>query len=114
MSGQCMSTEMVQMNPPVDRAGAAARLAQLDLQHVGPGFYVWRRRLVLERDCRKCYLCGRELGLYSGTVDHVTPLSRGGADQPSNWRAACLKCNRAKGRLTLAEYLERHAGAEVR
>ncbi|MFJ9671105.1 HNH endonuclease [Streptomyces sp. NPDC101221] len=37
-------------------------------------------------------------------LDHVTPISRGGADTLSNVVPACAPCNYAKGALTLAEW----------
>lgn len=30
-------------------------------------------------------------------LDHVVPVSRGGADAPRNWAAACKSCNSSKG-----------------
>ncbi len=51
----------------------------------------------------RCSYCGkfsREL-----TWDHMTPLSRGGKDTPSNMTPACLPCNLAKGSLTAEEFL---------
>jgi predicted Zn-ribbon and HTH transcriptional regulator len=30
-------------------------------------------------------------------VDHVIPVSRGGADEPSNWQVLCHNCNVLKG-----------------
>jgi 5-methylcytosine-specific restriction endonuclease McrA len=40
-----------------------------------------------------CALCGEP----AEHLDHVTPLSRGGADHPSNWQALCSRCNLSKG-----------------
>jgi 5-methylcytosine-specific restriction protein A len=54
----------------------------------------WRelRRQVLARDpvCREC---GRRVSV---TVDHVTPKSLGGTDDPSNLRGLCGTCHKAK------------------
>jgi hypothetical protein len=33
----------------------------------------------------------------STSVDHIVPLSKGGADDPSNWALMCRACNQAKG-----------------
>ena len=38
---------------------------------------------------------------------HPLPLDRGGADDESNLVPACRPCNRAKGNLTAAEYLDK-------
>ena len=46
---------------------------------------------LFERDGWTCYLCGR-LTL----PDHVKPLSRGGTNDASNLRCACLECNARK------------------
>jgi len=52
------------------------------------------RAAVLARDERVCYLCGG----VATTVDHVLPVSRGGAQyDPLNCRAACARCNYSKG-----------------
>ena len=51
------------------------------------------RRGVLLRD-RTCQYCGGTADL---TIDHVQPLSRGGASSWTNCVAACGPCNRRKG-----------------
>lgn len=56
----------------------------------------------------QCYLCKL---LYrkntpANTIDHVIPLSRGGANWPANLRPACTSCNASKGDKTLQEYQE--------
>lgn len=40
----------------------------------------------------ECVYCGR----YADTVDHVVPVSKGGADTAENLRAACKECNGSK------------------
>src|SRR5262245_34594783 len=60
----------------------------------------WRRvrELVLDRDGYVCQLCGR---LGANSVDHITPLARGGARlDPANLRAAHTTCNSALGGAT--------------
>ncbi len=51
------------------------------------------RRGVIMRD-RICQYCG---GTNDLTIDHVKPLSRGGASDWTNCVAACGPCNRRKG-----------------
>ncbi|HEX6194602.1 MAG TPA: HNH endonuclease [Jiangellaceae bacterium] len=60
----------------------------------------WSRRGVLERDGRRCAYChGR-----ATTVDHVTPVSRGGSQRGwMNTVAACSPCNQRKANRTPAE-----------
>lgn len=49
-----------------------------------------------------CCYCG----LWATHLDHVVPLSRGGADTESNMVPACAACNLSKGAKTLAEWAE--------
>ena len=52
------------------------------------------------RDCdRRCVYCACALELDTATLDHVHPVSRGGAHIPGNLVAACAPCNRLKGDL---------------
>lgn len=59
---------------------------------------------VIERDGSDCRLCGDPVDMtlvypdpMSKSVDHVVPLSRGGAHEPSNCQLAHLRCNISKG-----------------
>jgi 5-methylcytosine-specific restriction endonuclease McrA len=56
------------------------------------------RRNLLLRDGHTCQYCGH-IGVASDmTIDHVTPLSRGGApDRWENCVVACRRCNWRKG-----------------
>lgn len=55
--------------------------------------------------CHYCGLCPLRIIHWTdrqdvenqATVDHVYPLSRGGADHPSNMVVSCRRCNYAKG-----------------
>lgn len=56
----------------------------------------------------ECFYCGKKLcinnrgfsrGKSAWEADHFVPFSRGGADQPYNFVAACVACNRAKRNL---------------
>lgn len=65
-------------------------------------------RYLIERDGPECYYCGFYLlaeGLVKGyrTVEHLEPLSRGGADTPENWVLACKPCNTEAGDRSVAE-----------
>lgn len=44
-----------------------------------------------------CRYCRRRLDAKDFEVDHITPVCRGGTDDPSNLCAACGDCNRGKG-----------------
>ena len=52
----------------------------------------------------KCAICGKYLKFSKMTIDHITPLSRGGTNEISNLQAACLSCNRSKCDMTPAEF----------
>ena len=63
-----------------------------------------RRFRVLERDEFCCALCGCPLDMeapfpepMSATVDHIVPVSLGGAHTEDNMQAAHFFCNTAKG-----------------
>jgi 5-methylcytosine-specific restriction endonuclease McrA len=52
-----------------------------------------------------CCLCGkliRRVDEYN--IEHLQPVSRGGANDVSNWRVAHKTCNSKKGALTFEEY----------
>ncbi|AYY11940.1 HNH endonuclease [Actinobacteria bacterium YIM 96077] len=60
----------------------------------------WSRNGVLDRDGRRCGYCGSR----AESIDHVLPVSRGGAARSwFNTVAACLSCNQAKADRTPAE-----------
>lgn len=56
-----------------------------------------RRFTIFKRDEYRCRLCG--ITAHEGArleVDHITPRSRGGNDDPSNLWTLCFECNRGK------------------
>lgn len=62
-----------------------------------------KHRKLIAKDQPPCYRCGREINYQahhldpnSFTIDHITPLSRGGTDTLDNLAACCRKCNRDK------------------
>ena len=59
----------------------------------------WSRVGVLRRDNYLCGYCGRT----GTTVDHVTPVSRGGKNRWENTIASCDDCNQRKGDRVPAE-----------
>lgn len=58
---------------------------------------------IRERDGNRCYLCERKVPdrayphPLSPSLDHVVPLSKGGAHDPDNVRLTHLRCNVEKG-----------------
>lgn len=64
------------------------------------------------RDCsRRCVYCAAELEFDFATLDHVHPLSHGGANAPGNVVLACGRCNRLKGDLMPTEFFARYPWA---
>lgn len=51
---------------------------------------------VLRRDNNTCRYCGGSAPDVTLTIDHVTPVSLGGSDDPANLVAACKDCNAGK------------------
>jgi hypothetical protein len=41
----------------------------------------------------------------SVTIEHVIPRSKGGADNRTNWLAACFRCNNRRGNIDADEFL---------
>jgi 5-methylcytosine-specific restriction endonuclease McrA len=67
------------------------------------------RPAIVARDNSTCYLCHRQLSGLQITLDHVIPLTRGGAHTASNLRVACRSCNSSKGELMPDEYAAKMA-----
>ena len=62
-----------------------------------------RHRRIIAKDQPPCHVCGNDihyqahhLDPLSFTIDHITPISRGGSDTLDNIAAAHRKCNRDK------------------
>ena len=66
----------------------------------------WRvlRASILKRDNRICFYCGSS---EADTVDHLTPINRGGTDSPTNLAACCKRCNLRKGDKTADEFIRK-------
>lgn len=54
------------------------------------------RKRLMKKDPR-CHWCGKELEYSEETLDHVIPLSRGGADRFENVVLSCKPCNSDRG-----------------
>lgn len=68
------------------------------------------RRIVWQMSAGLCSYCTRQTGRKESvdlqfTVDHATPLSRGGKHALANWRPCCLACNELKSDLTEEEFM---------
>ncbi len=54
----------------------------------------------------KCFYCGKGVSFKDATIDHTTPLSRGGTWDDSNLKITCMNCNLRKANRTMSEYLD--------
>lgn len=62
------------------------------------------RSVIIERDARTCYLCGKnDLEDANIAIDHVVPLARGGSHTYENQRVTCRSCNSHKSDRLLSE-----------
>jgi 5-methylcytosine-specific restriction endonuclease McrA len=68
----------------------------------GEGLTVAQFREICEAQGGLCAYCGRLVKL---TIDHVVPIAKGGAHDPSNVVGACLPCNQSKSTRSLDEFL---------
>ncbi len=62
------------------------------------------RFVILRRDEYRCQLCGK--GATHGValeIDHKTPVSKGGKNDPENLWTLCFDCNRGRSNLPLAD-----------
>ncbi len=78
-----------------------ARVRTLGARRDGSAGVSTLRQLYHTNDCHYCN--GYTLP-HKRTIDHLTPLSRGGAHTKSNLVMACEACNRRKGALKSHEF----------
>ena len=71
--------------------------------HIPHRIVKFSRRNVLIRDRNICQYCSRNLPARILTLDHVQPISRGGATSWDNVVTACTKCNIRKANRTPKE-----------
>ena len=60
-------------------------------------------KLLIKAQQNKCFYCGCDMG-DSPSLEHLTPVSRGGDNQRYNLVYACKNCNSKKHDKTLEEY----------
>lgn len=78
----------------------AANKRRYERKATGPGVTIAEYRELLVMYGHACAYCGGP----SETIDHVTPLSRGGLHHIDNLVPACKKCNFAKHDKLLSEW----------
>lgn len=62
--------------------------------------------LIKESLGKKCPYCGEEITTENMGLDHKTPTSRGGSNNPENIHLTCQKCNKRKGEMTDQRFTE--------
>jgi 5-methylcytosine-specific restriction endonuclease McrA len=90
--------------PTAAEARAAARRrrkARLRRAETEP----YSREEIAERDGWRCHLCRRPVSRKTWTIDHLVPVSRGGADTKANVRLAHHRCNSRRGARGVAQLL---------
>ena len=66
---------------------------------------VTAKEIIAEHGMR-CYLCGEKLTPDTFSLDHVIPVSLGGADEPDNLRPCCRRCNSRKAARPLDQVVD--------
>ncbi len=59
------------------------------------------RKLIYDKMNGHCAYCGCKLDIKAMQVDHIEPLSRGGADELRNMFPSCRSCNHFKDGMTI-------------
>jgi hypothetical protein len=74
---------------------------------LGADYYNVRenRLKVYERDDYKCKYCSKQLTRFTATLDHITPVARGGDNTLNNLVTACLNCNSRKNVKPLGDFI---------
>ena len=65
------------------------------------------RKLIYNYANGRCTLCGRKILFEDMSIDHIRPLSMGGADVVENLTCTCYACNLFKGNILPDDFMER-------
>ena len=68
---------------------------------------------ILEQYDHRCAYCGKPLTPEELTVEHVVPISRGGAKTAENVVPSCRSCNSSKGFRTPEEWSRHNRGKQL-
>jgi 5-methylcytosine-specific restriction endonuclease McrA len=96
--------EWRQRNPARWKAIAAAAKVLRRARRYDAGAEAFNRDRLFVRDRGLCAYCGLGLDPANWHLDHVVPLTKGGAHTKMNSVAACPDCNRRKGDLDAAMF----------
>lgn len=66
-----------------------------------------RREMIYTKYNGRCALCGRKIKIEDMTLDHIVPLSMGGAESMENLQATCQPCNQFKSNSLPEDFIDR-------
>lgn len=96
-----------QQNPERNRAIHKAKKARRRAtEKLADGKHTWKDVLAIFSLQKGMCVCGADLNI-GYHLDHMTPLSRGGSNDPTNLQLLCAPCNSSKGAKTMSEWLGR-------
>ncbi|MGN9126022.1 HNH endonuclease [Oliverpabstia intestinalis] len=70
-------------------------------------FTTEQRKIIYQKANGRCQLCGRKIEYEDMTLDHIVPLSLGGADEMDNLQCTDFACNKFKANIFPAEFAHR-------
>ena len=70
-------------------------------------FSAEQRRIIYQKANGRCQLCGRKIEYEDMTLDHIVPLSLGGADEMDNLQCTDFACNTFKSNIIPEEFAHR-------
>lgn len=66
-----------------------------------------QRKIIYQRANGRCQLCGRKIEYEDMSLDHIVPLSWGGADEMENLQCTCFPCNKFKSNILPDKFVDR-------
>ena len=87
--------ERARVAVPLESPGDHENLARLSRQsdrHYTDNWR-WVREKLLQRDAKKCVVCGKPIVLATSVAHHITAFSRGGATDFANLVSVCTTCH---------------------
>lgn len=66
-----------------------------------------QRKIVYKNSGCRCVLCGQKIKFEDMSLDHIIPLSMGGADNIENLQSTCLPCNQFKSNSLPEDFIDR-------
>lgn len=70
-------------------------------------FNLYEKQIIYTKYNGRCALCGQPVKFKKMTIDHKTPLSKGGTNAMENLQLACRSCNLMKTNLSMDELVEK-------